>query len=205
MSRNAAIAALGLTAIALAACKPPPTDADIARDMPAEVPQGPSEPLDSPDIEGAVWAASATPWRIIYGKPGEAPLVSLECVETAGDPNLRVTRYATADEGAGAILAFVGNDRIGRMKVDAIETNAGFLWRGEDPAVDQDWEPLIGPEEVTLTVPGAGMVTLNPSPLPVDLVTGCRGGRLEPLEGAIDEATIAEAAPEASEPAQPAP
>ncbi|MEL6876945.1 MAG: hypothetical protein AAGL68_02470 [Pseudomonadota bacterium] len=185
---------------ALTACKPPPTDADMARDMPEDTPRGPSEPIDSPDVEGAIWAASATPWRIVYGKPGEAPLVALACLDEGPETTLRVTRFAPADEGAGAVLAFVGNGHIGRMKVDATEVNGASVWQGDDPAADTDWEPLTGPRELTLTVPGAGMVTLNPSSLPVDLVAGCRGGKLAPgpelapEEGPIDEPEPAEEA-----------
>ncbi len=164
---------------ALTACKPPPTDADMAREMPQDTPTGPSEPIDSPDTEGAIWAASATPWRIIYGIPGEPPLVALACQDEGPETTLKVTRFAPADEGSGAILAFVGNGHIGRMKVDASKVNGAFVWQGEDPASDNDWEPLTGLRELTLTVPGAGMVTLNPSQLVRDLVVGCRGGKIE--------------------------
>lgn len=185
----------------LAACKPPPTDADMAREMPQDTPTGPSEPIESPDTEGAIWAASATPWRILYGIPGEPPLVALACLEDGPVTTLRVTRYAPADEGAGAMLAFVGNGHIGRMKVDATEQNGGLVWQGEDPASDNDWEPLTGLRELTLTVPGAGMVTLNPSDLPRDLVVGCRGGKVDPEpsdeadEAIATDETIAELEP----------
>ncbi len=175
-----AVALAASVVLSLAACKPPPTDADMARDMPADELQGPSEPLDSPDVEGAIWAASSTPWRIIYGKAGEPPLVALACLDEGPETVLRVTRYAPADEDTGAMLAFVGNGHIGRMKVDATKVNGAIVWQGEDPAVDNDWEPLTGPRSLTLTVPGAGMVTLNSSDLARDLVVGCRGGKVGP-------------------------
>ncbi|QFT78454.1 hypothetical protein [Erythrobacter sp. THAF29] len=169
--------------LAFAACKPPPTDAGLDRAMPAEEPIFASDPLPSPDTEGAMWAPSTEEGRIIYGKPGEPALVSLECVEREGQSEaLRITRLSPADEGAGALLALIGNGAIGRIEVDATEVGSRHVWQGELPAADTAWEPLAGPRQVTVTVPGAGMVTLNPSEMPWQLLNECRGN----LE-AIDE------------------
>ncbi|MEM7664846.1 MAG: hypothetical protein AAF250_03240 [Pseudomonadota bacterium] len=166
----------------LAACKPPATDADLDRPMPQPEPTFASDPLPSPDTEGAVWAPSAEPLRIIYGIPGDTPLMALACVDDAKSSTLRITRNAPADEGAGAFLALVGNGHIGRLPVDAIEVSGRFVWQGEVTAEDTDWEPLAGPRQLTATVPGAGMVTLNPSPLPMQLVEQCRNSQPVPPE-----------------------
>ena len=173
--------ALGLvtSTFALAACKPPPTDAGLDRDMPEEAPTYASDPLPSPETQGAIWAPSAEDNRIIYGIPGDPPLISLACVEgedTSG--TLRITRLAPADEGAGALLALVGNGAIGRIEVDATEVGSRTVWQGELDADDTEWEPLNGPRSVSVTVPGAGMVTLNPSASPERLLNECRSRSL---------------------------
>jgi len=161
--------------LSLAACKPPPTDADMARDMPEGKPTYASDPLPSPDVEGAIWAESAEGERIIYGVPGQPALIALACIGDDADPSLRVTRISAADQDAGAMLALIGNGAIGRMEVDSTEINGRLIWQGEIPAQDERWEPLAGPRQVTVTVPGAGMVTLNPSPLPAQFLAECRG------------------------------
>ena len=55
-----AVAAVTVVALgAVAACKPPPTEADMARQLPEDEPKPASAPLSSPDSEGAVWKVSA--------------------------------------------------------------------------------------------------------------------------------------------------
>ena len=166
--------ALAALTITLAACKPPPTDADMGRDMPEVEPTFASDPLPSPDTEGAVWAEAAEDERLIYGVPGQPVLLALACLRDTAEPTLRITRLSPADEGAGAMLALVGNGAIGRMEVDATEVSGRSIWQGALPAVDERWEPLNGPREITATVPGAGMVTLNSSPLPAQFLAACR-------------------------------
>ena len=192
----------------LAACKPPPTDADMRRDMPEAAPTFASEPLPSPDSEGAVWAPSPQePARIIYGIPGEEALLALECVNAVGElPTLQITRLSPADEGAGALLAIVGNEKAGRVPVDATEIGGRFMWRGGVDAVATEWEPLLGPEEQTVTVPGAGMVTLNPSPLLPLLIESCRAGEpFDPSEIMVTDDSKESEANEGSDAASPAP
>ncbi len=192
------IALLGL----LAACKPPPTDADLARDMPQAAPTFASDPLPSPETEGAVWALSTqAEQRMIYGVPGEPALAALECSEETGElPTLRITRLSPADEGAGALLALVGNGHIGRIAVDARDMGGRTFWQGDLQAAAIQWEPLAGPRQLTVTVPGAGMVTLNPSTLPGELIEACRTGEPlipTPVEDAVFDAETGEEQPEA--------
>ena len=70
----------------------------------------------------------------------------------------------------------VGNGHIGRIAVDATEVGGRNVWRGEALASDLVWEPLGGRRALTLTVPGAGMVEINPSTLPGRFVEACRTG-----------------------------
>ncbi len=168
--------AAALAALALPACKPPPTDAAVARAAILPAAGGPSTPLPSPDNTDAVWAQSANPKRLVYGVPGEPVLLALECIgaETPA-ASLTITRHAPADSGAGALLALIGNGRIGRFPIDAADTGGNLFWRGDVPASAPGWDAFKGPREVTVTVPGAGLVRLNPSPLPMALVEACRG------------------------------
>ncbi len=165
-----------LAALALPGCKPPPTDAPVARAAILPAAEGPSLPLASPDTTNAVWAQSGKPMRLVYGVPGQPVLLALECLDPASpDARLRITRHAPADSGAGALLALIGNGAIGRIAVDATETGGRVLWQGETAAIDPVWEPLAGPREMTVTVPGAGLVRINPGEQPWKLLTECRG------------------------------
>lgn len=160
---------------ALAACKPPPTDAGLDRELPEPATDYASDPLPSPQTQGAVWAVSAAGTdRIVYGVRGEPALITLTCQSGKGLPRVQITRLSRADEGAGALLAFVGNGHIGRLEVDAVEVNGRTIWQGETLAADVALEPLAGPRQLTATIPGAGMVRLNPSPLPGQWLQSCR-------------------------------
>jgi hypothetical protein len=164
-----------LAVLALPACKPPPADASSARAANLSSTPGPSEPLPSPEVEGAIWAVSTQPERIVYGIPGKPVLVALECLDAAtSEARLRITRHAPADRGAGALLAVIGNGYIGRFEVDATTIGKARMWQGEAPALAQGWNALDGLREATVTVPGAGLVRLNPSTLPGQLIEACR-------------------------------
>ena len=161
--------------LALPACKPPPTDAAMARAANLPAPVGPSEPIASPDTSDAVWAASGGAMRLVYGNPGQPVLVALECL-AAGTPDarLRITRHAPADSDAEALLALIGNGWIGRFEVEATSVRGRLVWQGEVPADRREWGALKPQREATVTVPGAGLVRLNPSPLPMQLIETCR-------------------------------
>lgn len=170
-------ALLPLAALAvLTACKPPPTDAAVARVSLLAPTRGPSEPIASPDTTGALWAATGNPQRLVYGIPGKPVLLALEC-RSPGTPDatLRITRHAPADAGAGALLALIGNGWIGRFPVDATPLAGKSLWQGDVPAAAREWAALKPSGEASVTVPGAGLLKLNPSPLPMQLITACRG------------------------------
>ena len=171
----------------LAACKPPPTDSAVARVSLLAPTAGPSAPLPSPDTTAAVWASTDKPLRLVYGVPGQPVLLALECLDPAKpDARLRITRHAPADEGAAALLALIGNGWIGRFPVDATTVGGRVLWQGEVPALTREWDALKPERDATVTVPGAGLVRLNPSPLPMQLGTTCRNEARENAPTALE-------------------
>lgn len=166
-----------MAALVPAACKPPAVDGYVERAAEAQTGPFASAPLPSPDTEGALWAASDRPGRIIYGFPGQTPMASLECSKGT----VRLTRIAAADAHARAIAALIGNSHILRLAVDAVPSGRASVWQGAVAATDPGLEALTGAGPVELTVPGAGTVVLNPSPLPGALVTGCRPQAAPPV------------------------
>lgn len=184
--RGAIFLALVLAAVA---CKPPPTDADMAGGQGADA-QGPSAPLDSPDSEGALWADSRAAGRILYGKPGEPPLLALACDTSGNAPAIRITRFAPADRGAAAFAALIGNGHVARIPMDATEIDGASVWFAQLGAAHPDLDVLTGRREVAMTVPGAGRLVLNPSTRPGELIEACRAqGEDAPLSapGAPDQ------------------
>ena len=176
------VAAL-LILLTITACKPPPTDEAASGRVFGTGPDAPPPPLESPDSEGAFWAASpdqvtGNSDRIIYGQGGKAPQMALQCIGKGTDATLQVTRLSPADEGGQAFFAIVGNSHVLRMPVDATEVPGGFVWQGAVPAGHPDVEALTGPAEITATLPGAGMVTLNPSERLQTFVSECRARAL---------------------------
>ncbi len=181
---------LFLPLLALAGCKPPPADTDVAAGE-AIAPASLSEPIDSPETEGAIWADSQTARRILYGIPGQPPLMTLACGEANGQPNIRLTRYALADKGAQAFAALIGNGHVSRIPVDATEVEGVSIWLGDIPASDPKLEVLTGSREVGVTIPGAGRLVLNPSSRPGELIETCRAAA-EPIDQASEVAAPAQ-------------
>lgn len=177
--------------LALASCKPPAADDYVAR-VGLEAQSGPSEPLQSPDTEDAQWVVSREPGRIIYGNPGEAPLLALVCVEGAGGAQIAFERIVAADPDAKAILALIGNSHVTRLFVDAEKTGDDWRWRGATHADNPALEVLTGPRQVEATVPGAGSVILNPSSLPRELINRCRAQVRGQPAATVPEPVVAE-------------
>ena len=185
-----------IACLAATACKPPATDDYVARTAIGGKNKGPSEPILSPDVEGAVWAQAPKPDRILYGKPGATPLMAMECREAQSGPEIAFTRFAHADEGAKAILALIGNGHVERFFVDAapVGSNGASLWYGRVAASDNRLGVLTGGRDVEATVPGAGSVKLHASALTGQLVNACRAKSgpqpdLTPLPSAEPAAT----------------
>ncbi|MBX7457902.1 hypothetical protein K3152_06560 [Qipengyuania sp. 1NDH17] len=161
----------------LAACKPPASDEYLARMEVSDERTRPSEPVDSPDTEGAAWALGQS-GRLLYGKPGEEPLLSLACE----DGTLAFTRYERADANSKAVLALIGNGHVERLWIDAEQEGEAWLWRGRLPADDPRLEVLTGRNRVEATVPGAGSLVLNASQRPGEFITRCAGTMAAPPE-----------------------
>ena len=174
----------------LSACQPPAADNYAERGEPVEkVPQA-SDPLPSPNTDGAVWAMVPGQDKLLYGKPGKPPLFAIACVETAEDSAIRFTRYSPADEGAKAFMALIGNGHVGRFKVDATPVGVASLWQGETPIDDDRLEVLTGRNAVEATIPGAGSMKLNASGLPGQLIEACRAeARAKLSETEVPEAS----------------
>ena len=160
--------------LVLTACSPPAADEYVAR-VAVVGRAAPSPPIASPDTEGALWAPSpANPQRLLYGKPGQRVLFALECAAGGAGAELTYTRFAPADAHAKAILALIGNGHVARLKIDAVRAGATWLWQGREAATSMNFEGLTGGRQVEATVPGAGSLILNPSPLPGELILKCR-------------------------------
>ncbi|MDC0887247.1 hypothetical protein OAS19_05605 [Altererythrobacter sp.] len=163
-----------VAAFSMTACQPPATD-DYVERMALDDTQPPASlPLPSPDTEGAIWAPAGTEGRLLYGIPGQTPFLAVQCDSSGSSPELRFTRFSPADRDAQAMMALVGNSHVERLPVDAIYNGRAWLWEGSARARDPDMDVLTGPRSVEATIPGAGSLILNPSPLTRDLVNACR-------------------------------
>lgn len=160
--------------IALAACRPPASDRYVERIALEEVQEGPRVLATSPDTEGAVWATGGTPDRIVFGHPGQTPLLAIECAN--GGTMLKVTRFAPTDPGARGMMALVGNGHVERLKIDALDMggNRGWLWQGRYAPADPRLDALTGARRLELTIPGAGTLVLAGSGRPGELIEACR-------------------------------
>lgn len=159
--------------IPLSACKPPATD-DMADRGAKPDRLVPSAPIESPVTENAVWADSQQPARILYGQPGERPLLAMSCNRNGEQREIQITRFVEADAEASALMAMIGNGHMARMPVEAEWNDRVWLWQGRYAADNPDLDVLSGPRQVELTIPGAGSVILNPSQRPGQLLDQCR-------------------------------
>lgn len=186
-ARGAVVLTLALAA--LTGCERAQPDRSLARVGVAER-EAPSAPIVAPDTTGAIWAdEGGDANRLVYGRPGLAPFFSLACTLRQGQPMLAYTRFASADRGAKAILALIGNRHVARWKIDAVDTGGRWLWRGSVPTATPEADVFAGLNRVEATVPGAGSLILNASPLPGDLVTRCRSLAPPAAQGSAPAAT----------------
>ncbi|QSB45591.1 hypothetical protein IDJ81_05640 [Tsuneonella flava] len=169
----ALFAIIALPAV-LGGCRPPATDRYVER-LDLDSGQGPTHVLtSSPDVAGAIWAVSRTPNRIVYGIPGNAPLLALACTGKDSARTLEITRFAAADRNAKAIMALIGNGHVERLPIDAKDNGRGWLWQGSYPADLPALDAFTGARKLELTIPGAGTLAINPSPQPAELIETCR-------------------------------
>ena len=129
---------------------------------PIPAPPAPEQPDDAAWREGADGAVE-------FGVEGSPPLLSLACEDGAlGATRIAITRHFPAPDGAGALLALVGNLRL-RIPVDA---EPPARWVGSLDAQDERWRILD--DRFAATLPGGGMLRLPASPLTRALRTECR-------------------------------
>ena len=163
---------IGILLIALAACRPPASDRYVERIALDEGRDGPTVMMTSPDTTQAIWTVGGSPERIVFGVPGQAPLLAIECADAGA--MLKVTRFAQTDPRAKGMMALIGNGHVERLKIDAEYNGRGWLWRGRYLPADTRLEAFTGTRKLELTIPGAGTLKLLPSPLPRELIDGCR-------------------------------
>ncbi|UIP07876.1 hypothetical protein LY632_05630 [Erythrobacter sp. SDW2] len=160
----------------LAACQPPAADDYLERGLAKDdLPQA-SAPIPSPDTTEAIWAPAKQPKRLLFGVPGETPLLAMQCEGTGEKAKLTFTRFVRADREAQAMMALVGNFHALRLPVDSTWNGRAWLWQGSVAADNPDLEALTGTREVEATVPGAGTLVMAPSPLTRELIDACRSG-----------------------------
>ena len=166
-----------LPLLALAACKPPASDDYVTR-VAIEERAAPADPIQSPDTEDAAWVEGqpreGAVERIIYGRPGERPLMALSCLDDEDGTRVGYERLVRADPRAQAILALIGNSHVTRLFVNSTKVGEAWIWRGASAADEPGLDALTGGRSVEATVPGAGSVILNASPLPGELIENCR-------------------------------
>lgn len=158
----------------LSACQPPAADAYLQRDPAVDrLPQA-SAPIDSPDTSEAIWAPAQRSERILFGVPGQVPLLAMECVETGKTAKIAFTRFVQADRNAQAMMALVGNSHALRLEVDSVRSGRAWLWQGAVGADNPDLDALTGTRDVEATVPGAGTLVMRADPLTRELIDACR-------------------------------
>lgn len=165
---------IAVAVLLLSACKPPATDEYIDRDGSAQNTELVGVPIESPDSTDAVWVETDRAGRIIYGVPGQTPLMALACAQRGGGAEIHITRFAAADPDAKALMALIGNGYTARLPIDAVWNGRVWLWEGYYPAANLNLDALTGPRKVEATIPGAGSVILNPSQRPARLIEACR-------------------------------
>lgn len=166
---------IAIPALLLAACQPPATENYAERAPEPQQRDAPMAPIDAPDTQRAIWSAAKQGERIVYGVPGQTPLLSLSCEEGEGESTVRITRFVATDAEADAIMALIGNGHRARLPIEAVWNGQGWLWESSYPASLPDLDVFTGLRAIEATIPGAGTVVLNPSPLPARLVEQCRG------------------------------
>ena len=158
----------------LAACRPPASDRYVQRIDLAAGDRGPTVEAVSPQVEGAIWASSGGPERIVFGKPGQPPFLALACIGSGATRTVEVTRFAQTDPKAKGMMALVGNGHVERLKIDAEYNGRGWLWRGRYRPADTRLDALTGVRKLELTIPGAGTLVLQGSNEPGQLIELCR-------------------------------
>jgi hypothetical protein len=165
---------VALVFVALAACRPPASDRYVQRIELGGDTDRPRVEAVSPDVEGAIWASSGGPDRIVFGQPGKPPYLALACTGAGPNRAVEVTRFAETDPHAKGMMALIGNGHVERLKIDAKWNGRGWLWQGRYRPADTRLDALTGVRKLELTIPGAGTLKLEGDPRPGELIELCR-------------------------------
>lgn len=153
-----------------------PGSASAAGSYPARLPlAGGPQPLDVAPLqpEGGVWQSAGE--QLNFAVPGQQPLLSLACLHDAGGvASLKIARTTRAEDGAKALFALIGNGRIARLPVDAVQPGESGRWEGTIPVADLRLDVLKGGAALEATLPGGGTLKLPASPEPGRLLEACR-------------------------------
>lgn len=165
---------IALSLTVLAACRPPASDGYSQRIELSGDRTGPRVLTQSPDVQGAIWASSGGPERIVFGKPGSPPYLAIACTGSGGNRAIEITRFAETDPRAKGMMALIGNGHVERLKIDARYNGRGWLWQGRYRPADTRLDAMTGVRKLELTIPGAGTLKLEGSTEPGRLIELCR-------------------------------
>lgn len=150
----------------------------------------------SPDTSDAVWTASADGLAVSFGDAGAPALLTLQCRLADNPAQLAVIRHAPARAGLQAMFPVIGNGRISRFKLDAVQTGDEWQWAGALPAADPLNDVFVGAGSLEATLPGGGSLLIAASRIPSEFVSWCReGSRLQRAQVQEEPAAMPGATP----------
>ncbi len=161
-------ASLLLAALALAACSGDDEKASAGGPIRMQLSDAKPAPEDIPmpgkiDPPDGRWVSEDG--GAIYGEPGMPALLTLSC----DNGMVKAVRNVPSDDGAKAMLSFVGYRGILRLPV----SNDGDQWSGSLASDDPHWIALTG-GPFYATVAGGGKVIFPASSTLGQLVDGCK-------------------------------
>lgn len=176
--------ALGLAVLLLMLPACQPALADDAQSEPpraqrialAETNRALLRPLVSPDTSEARWTVDSGEQAIHFGSSDAAPLMTLDCQPGRQPPQIRIIRHAPARAGEGALFPVIGNGLRSRFLVDAAVVGDESHWEGIVDAADPMLDVFTGPNSLTATLPGRGMLRIGGSRIPGEFIRWCRAG-----------------------------
>lgn len=165
---------ISVAILALTACGQQHGDA-VERIAFDSINASPSQPLPSPDTTGAEWQPLDGARSIRFGKPGEAPMLTIACELNGNQPaDIHIVRNARADPGAKALFALLGSSHNSRLNINARLNGSDWRWESLLPATDPLLDVFTEGGAVEATIPGAGTLKLAASDQPGRLLTWCR-------------------------------
>jgi len=130
--------------------------------------------------QGGTWSTNGP--AVSFAVPGQPSLFTVTCShDAAGAASLEIFRQTRAEEGAKAMLALIGNGRIGRLPLDATLAGEAGQWRGTIPAADPRLDVLKGGNRIEATLPGGGTLLLPASREPGRVLEECRASDRAPV------------------------